>query len=667
VLWQGFRRLIAPAVACCALLAPAAHAAEPPEGSDWKQASIPSTDGVTLYADILRPKGLPDTTKTPVILSIGPYFNHSGQLGPLGLAQDAPYDPITGGPSDRFYDFIKAGKVFEKGYTWVQVDLRGFGASNGCLDWAGPGEQADVKAAVEWAASQQWSTGKVGMYGKSYDAVTGMLGVAQQPKGLAGVVAQEPVYDLYRYLYSNRVRYLNASATPNLYNAIAASPGTASDSLAYQESALNDLSRPGCPAFNFADQQESNHDAPYWKPRDLIATADGKETPFFLTQGLLENNTKPDGAADYFNRLDGPKRAWFGMWDHVRGTDKNSQGKFVMGRTSFVEEAMRFYDRYVAGKPDSEAPVSKDPPVVLQTNDAKWRAEQNWPPKDAVALNAPLKTGSYLDDGTEGGYNDGTGQNILTFSPPLPHDVELAGTPRVTIDVDTVAPNANLAVNLYEVGKDTAIIISRQAYLLPGDGKVSFDLYDQDWKIPAGNRIGVMVSGANQGWWTHTPTGQEVTVKSAQISLPFLQCRRTSSLPGDTAVRLTNYLRQEPFSMPASLIAANTLATFPAPEAQRVCSTAEQTGGGECVDKRKFAFRIKQPRGGRIVRATAYLDGKKIKTVRSRRVTRLIISKFPKGTHTLKIVAQHSSGKRTISTRRYKGCNKGAPTTIVRT
>jgi hypothetical protein len=655
-------------VACVALLAPAAaQAADPPEGAEWKQAAIPSTDGVTLYADVLRPKGLPANAKTPVILSIGPYFNHSGQLGPLGLAQDAPYDPITGGPSDRFYDFIKAAKVFEKGYTWVQVDLRGFGASNGCLDWAGPGEQADVKSAVEWAASQEWSTGKVGMYGKSYDAVTGMLGVLTQPKGLAGVVAQEPVYDMYRYLYSNRVRYLNASATPNLYNGIAASPGAASDSLAYQESALNDLQRPGCPAFNFADQQDPNHDSAYWKARNLIASADGKQTPFFLTQGLLENNTKPDGAADYFNALDGPKRAWFGMWDHVRGTDKTSQGKFVMGRSSFVEEAMRFYDRFVAGKPDSEAPVSKDPPVVLQTNDAKWRAEQNWPPKDAVALNAPLKAGTYLDDGTEGGYNDGTGQNIWTFSPQFAHDVELAGTPRVTVDAETVAPSANLVVDLYDVDKDgEAIIISRQAYLLPGSGKVSFNLYDQDWKMPAGHRIGVMVTGSNQGWWTHVPTGQEVTVKSAQLSLPFLTCQRTATLPGETSVRLTNYARTEPFQLPADLIAANTLASFPTPEAMRACTPVEQTGAGECVDKRKFLFRIKQPRGGRIVRATAYLDGKKILTVRGKRVTRMTIAKFPKGTHTLRIVAQHASGKRTISTRQYKGCNKGRPTTVVR-
>ena len=67
------------------------------------------------------------------------------------------------------------------------------------------------------------------MYGKSYDGVTGLIGIAQQPQGLAAVVAQEPVYDLYRYLYSNRVRFANSLATPALYDAIAGTPGTTGD------------------------------------------------------------------------------------------------------------------------------------------------------------------------------------------------------------------------------------------------------------------------------------------------------------------------------------------------------------------------------------------------------------------------------------------------------
>ena len=89
-----------------------------------------------------------------MILSIGPYFNHSGQTGPAGPVEGTTYDPIgpSAGPSDRFTDFVEGAKLMERGYTFVMVDLRGFGGSTGCLDWGGPGEQADVVNAVKWAA-----------------------------------------------------------------------------------------------------------------------------------------------------------------------------------------------------------------------------------------------------------------------------------------------------------------------------------------------------------------------------------------------------------------------------------------------------------------------------------------------------------------------------------
>src|SRR4051794_11738750 len=77
--------------------APVASAADVPPGAAWSEATITEPDGTKLHADILRPKNLPETAKTPVILSIGPYFNHSGQTGPAGPVEDTPYDPA--GPS----------------------------------------------------------------------------------------------------------------------------------------------------------------------------------------------------------------------------------------------------------------------------------------------------------------------------------------------------------------------------------------------------------------------------------------------------------------------------------------------------------------------------------------------------------------------------------------
>ena len=188
------------------------------DDADHFEAYFPAGDGInTLHADVLRPKGIAPGKRTPVILTVSPYTNHSGEPLENGFTNE--------GPSDRFYDFLDLSRILERGYTYVMVDLPGFGGSSGCNDWGGNREQDAVEAAVEWAASQRWSTGKVGMLGKSYDAWTGLMGVAQRPPGLEAVVAMEPVYAGYNYLYNRGVRFTNSVLTPALFQAIDATPG----------------------------------------------------------------------------------------------------------------------------------------------------------------------------------------------------------------------------------------------------------------------------------------------------------------------------------------------------------------------------------------------------------------------------------------------------------
>src|ERR1700754_253998 len=221
---------------------PITHEQNPrvPEGAAWTEAYFPSSDGsdVELHADVLRPANLPADAKTPVILSVGPYFAHAGQTDVEG------WDQV--GPSARFQDFIDGAHLMARGYTFVMVDLRGFGGSTGCLDFLGPGEQADIKAAVEWAASRPWSTGKVGMYGKSYDANTGLAANVLKLKSLRAVVSQQPTWDRYNYLFSNGVPRSNATSTPRSYNSIATMPPLSDDSDRYKANAEYEKSHPEC-------------------------------------------------------------------------------------------------------------------------------------------------------------------------------------------------------------------------------------------------------------------------------------------------------------------------------------------------------------------------------------------------------------------------------------
>ncbi len=553
-------------------LAPAAQADAPP-GSTWTQSTITEPDGTKLHADVLRPSNLAAGARTPVILSIGPYFNHSGQTGPLGPVEGTPYDPTgAAGPSSRFFDFVEGAHLMERGYTYVMVDLRGFGGSTGCLDWGGPGEQSDVKAAVEWAASQPWSSGHVGMYGKSYDGVTGLMGVALRPAGLDAVVSQEPVYDMYRYLYSNRVRFENSFATPALYTAIDATPGSIQDDPGYNLDGANNTARPGCYPLNYLDQQSDDHSSAYWKSRDLIAKAAGSTVPLFMTQGFIEDNTKPDGAYDFFNGVAGPKRAWFGMWDHVRGNDVDDSGRLAMGRHGWFDEVMRFYDQYLRGV----APSVVDPPVAVESSDGTWRSEASWPPADASSVTTPLRPGSYTDDAQNNGTAEGgtpNGQGIWTFSPPLAHDAHLAGVPKVTVNAGITIPDANLVADVYDVDSaGQATLISRGAYLLPGSGSVSFDLYGDDWKLPAGHRVGVLLTSSNAEWWLHRPTLQPVTVSSASISLPWRGCENAATIEGGPSIKLDSYKADAPFAVDAATVAGATDPSFALPGALPACS-----------------------------------------------------------------------------------------------
>ena len=505
-----------------------AQAAEPPPGTVWTEHYFPSEDGITtLHADVLRPKGLDDDDKTPVILTVSPYFNHADSAASSGPA----------GPSDRFYDFLEVSDIIERGYTYVMVDLPGFGGSGGCNDWGGTREQRAVKAAVEWSASQPWSTGAVGMMGKSYDAWTGLMGIAQQPKGLKAVVAMEPVYAGYRYLYNNGVRFFNSLGTPAIFQVYDAQPGSTRDTPQYL---VNGAPQAWCYGINYSLQQDDDPNSPFWAERDLLRMVDGAKTPLFLTQGFLETNTKPDAAFDFFNLLDGSAhRAWYGQFDHVRGWEKEEDKDklvYATGRGSFAAEMMRFFDLHLKG-----IPQPRDPAIEVQDALGRYRAEPSWPPPDAKMWWTKLNTGTYVDDGFGGAF---TTEGLLSVSPPLEHDVWLSGEPVLKLDLDAV-PRANVAAAVYDIAPDgTTQLVSRGAHLVRGAlaQSVELELYGQDWPFKKGHRIGVKVADADGGWWLHVPTRSNVTVTAAEIGLPFLTFERTDFIEGGRTLRLKRHM-----------------------------------------------------------------------------------------------------------------------------
>ncbi|GGQ10643.1 CocE/NonD family hydrolase [Streptomyces mutabilis] len=554
-----------------------------PEGSAWTQHYFPSSDrsGTQLHADVLLPEGLSRKEKVPVILSVGPYFAHSGQTGPEGWAHT--------GPSARFNDFIEGTDLFDEGYAFVMVDLRGFGGSTGCLDWGGPGEQADVRAAIDWAAKQPWSTGAVGMYGKSYDAVTGLIGNNLDQRALKAVVAQEPLWDMYQYIYSNGVPRPNVTGTAGAYNSIATIPPMADDDPRYRANARYEQDHPECLTENSAGYRISDQRDGHWTSRDLARMAKGSDTPLFVTQGFIENNTKPEEMQEYLDNHEGPERGWLGQWDHVRGGDRTPDGRLAMGREGWYQETLSFYDQYLKGiRPDVRYPA-----YAVEDSTGAWRAQRTWPVTER-SVTLPLGGGSYVDDGgvtaraaltASGGpaprppappagrwdmenapateyvaprglaeesakrQRDGeVGSSFFVWSKPLEKPARVTGTPQVSL---TAKGEGNVMLKLYDVAPDgTAVMFDEQVSLLDSD-RLTVDLKATDWTLAAGHVLAVEIGSIQTGSWRDTPSGETVEVRGARIRLALDDPADDVATPGDRSPFLDTYLRQYTVELPA--------------------------------------------------------------------------------------------------------------------
>jgi pimeloyl-ACP methyl ester carboxylesterase len=549
------RALIAAAIALAVIAPPSPASAVTRSDADHYQFYFTSADGVNkLHADVLIPKGQPinGSVEFPVIMTVSPYLNHSDEAGDVG-------------PSSRFYDFLNLSGALQKGYAYVMVDLPGFGGSAGCNDWGGTREQLGVRAAVEWASSQVWSNGKVALLGKSYDGWTGLMGIAQQPEGLAAVVTLEPVYSGYRYIWMNGVRRTNWPYGTS-FTQYDAQPGP-TGSIEYN---VNGAPQAWCYPINIAGQGlDASEGGPYWAERNLLPTATGKTTPTFLTQGFLETNTKSDGAFEYWNNLAGSEnRAWFGQFDHIRGWESTTgaEPRQHTGRSVFIEQVMRFLDEHLKGI----EPPAEDPTVEVQDILGRWRAEEEWPPTDSKMYVTDLNTGTYTDNGSGNGLRPSESQGIWSVSQPLPHRVWLAGEPMITAGVEGV-PESSIAANVYDVSPEGELtMISRGVSLLRGTGRrsVNYPMYGQDWPIPAGHRIAVLISPGDTNEFTYpATTRQQVTVYSAKIGLPFLTHDRTQFLPSDgTTPRLEQYLDAAKNTLSEAKIASSTTSfDLPAP------------------------------------------------------------------------------------------------------
>jgi hypothetical protein len=163
---------------------------------------IPLRDGSYVCADVFRPA---DPGQYPVVMSKGFYgksFYHDCICNDADAVRKEEMEDryFSGNPDGAQYEnheTVDTSVWVPEGYVCIRVDARGVCKSPGLQAPFSVQEAEDYHDAIEWAGTQAWSNGNVGLWGMSYLAMAQHSVASLQPSHLKAMIAQGTDADIY--------------------------------------------------------------------------------------------------------------------------------------------------------------------------------------------------------------------------------------------------------------------------------------------------------------------------------------------------------------------------------------------------------------------------------------------------------------------------------------
>lgn len=301
-------------------------------------------DGVTIYADVFRPT---DGKPCPAILAWSPYGKEIGgqMLDDVPGRAGVPVDATSGlekfeGPDPAYW--------VNHGYAIVNVDKRGAYMSEGNLLYWGHEDALDGCDVIEWIASQNWCTGKVGMSGNSWLTVSQWFIAAERPEHLVAIAPWEGFCDHYRESGTR-----GGIPTPEFPEMIAETFSSAHGMLEDQPRMI----------------VEKPLMCDYWQ--DKAARVENIEIPAYVVASYT-NSVHTHGTFAGYRRM-ASKEKWLRV--------HNTQEWFDYYTPENVEDLRRFFDHYLKGLDNGWEQTPKVRLSVLNPggHDIVGRAEEEFP------------------------------------------------------------------------------------------------------------------------------------------------------------------------------------------------------------------------------------------------------------------------------------------------
>jgi uncharacterized protein len=450
-----------------------------------KDVAVPMRDGVTLRADLLRPRG---DSPSPVLVYRTPY-----------------------GKEPALEEYTTFRHAVERGYVVVVQDVRGRYASDGEFR-PYENEGRDGYDTIEWAARQPWSNGAVGTFGLSYPGAVQWLAAVENPPHLKAMVPAMTFSSAQNFFYAGGlwdmswiewiwdniapdIRGKKNLPGPKTPDEASAAWSQASPKMLYTVP-LDQLEELRGIAPYYYDWLKHPYDDPWWDWSDLRNKYGRVHAAVLNFSGWYDDNYGPEGATTNFAGLlkaragnsDPQTHLMIGPWVHgVASTAKTKSGEREFGAAAAIdydEVVLRWMDHYLRGVANG---VEKEKSVrYFVMGEDQWREADAWPPASTPTFyylqsrNGETKGGlsvtepkekkaflSFLSDpekpvvnpySSSGAhdYKSLTERNdVLTFdSEALDRDTEVTGPIRAHIYLACDCRDTDLWVRLLDVAPD---------------------------------------------------------------------------------------------------------------------------------------------------------------------------------------------------------------------
>ncbi|MGD0529920.1 MAG: CocE/NonD family hydrolase [Polyangiaceae bacterium] len=369
-------------------------------------------DGVVLRVNVFRPEA---DAKVPVIVSAHPYGKDAlPRRSLLGYRAPMMYRIMRQPGRARFsawtsWEAPDPGYWASRGYAVVNCDLRGFHRSDGEGSVFSHQQGRDVHDVIEWIAAQPWSSGKVGMCGVSYLAISQWLAAAERPPHLAAICPWEGFTDAYRDLgYPGGVR--EDGFVPFWANNLKSETRNR-DALREEQ-----LARP------LLDAWWGEHSV------DLEAI----DIPALVCASFSDHNLHTRGSFEGFRRI-ASRDKW--LYTHRGGKWAEFYSDDALAFQS------RFFDCFLKGE---ETGISDVPPVRLEVRDVgnvahEVRAEHEWPLARTQWTPLYLHSDGTLCDAPAGASTEvayDTARGRASFSFTFRTDTEVTGPMKLRLHLE---------------------------------------------------------------------------------------------------------------------------------------------------------------------------------------------------------------------------------------